>query len=95
MRIFLFFYENPIFKNTEIQITEIQKYKWQIYQITNYTNTELQITGIQEYKLNKYQNTNYRNTEILTDVHVRIFWLSYSDTSWEFTREIEEEKLEF
>ena len=30
-----------------------------------------------------------------TDVHVRIFWRSYYDTSWEFTREIEEEKLEF
>ena len=30
-----------------------------------------------------------------TDVHVRIFWLSYSDNSLEFTREIEEEKLEF
>ena len=30
-----------------------------------------------------------------TDIHVRIFWHSYSDTSWEFTREIEEEKFEF
>ena len=28
-----------------------------------------------------------------THVHVRIFWHSYSDTSWEFTREIEEENL--
>ena len=31
----------------------------------------------------------------LTDVHVSIFWRSYSDTSQDFTREIEEEKLEF
>ena len=31
----------------------------------------------------------------LTDVHLRIFWRSYSDTSWEFTSEIEEHKLEF
>ena len=30
-----------------------------------------------------------------TDVHVRIFWCSYSDTSYDFTREIEEEKMEF
>ena len=26
--------------------------------------------------------------------HEGIFWRSYSDASWEFTREIEEEKLE-
>ena len=30
-----------------------------------------------------------------TDVHVSIFWHSYYDTSWDFTREMEEEKLEF
>ena len=30
-----------------------------------------------------------------TDVHVRIFWKSYCDTSWELTRENEEEKMEF
>ena len=29
------------------------------------------------------------------DVHVRIFWRYYYDTSWDFTREIKEEKLEF
>ena len=33
--------------------------------------------------------------KVPTDVHVRIFTRPYSDTSWEFTREIEEEKLEF
>ena len=30
-----------------------------------------------------------------TDVRVGIFGRSYSDSSWEFTREIEEEELEF
>ena len=30
-----------------------------------------------------------------TDVNVRILRRSYSDTSWDLTREIEEEKLEF
>ena len=32
---------------------------------------------------------------LITDVHVQIFWRSYSDIRWEFTREIEEEKFEF
>ena len=31
----------------------------------------------------------------ITDVHLRTFWRSHSDTSWEFTREIKKEKLEF
>ena len=31
----------------------------------------------------------------VTDVHARIFCLSYSDTSWDFNRYIEEENLEF
>ena len=39
------------------------------------------------YTLNMY----YYGTNVL----VGIFGRSYSDTSWEFTREIEEEKLEF
>ena len=30
-----------------------------------------------------------------TDVHGKIFWRPYSETSWEYTREIEEEKTEF
>ena len=30
-----------------------------------------------------------------TDVHVRIFWCYYYDTNKDFTREIEEEKLEY
>ena len=30
-----------------------------------------------------------------TDVHGKIFWRSYSETSWEYTREIEKEKTEF
>ena len=32
---------------------------------------------------------------LCTDVHVRIFWHTYYDTSQDFAREIEEEKLEF
>ena len=30
-----------------------------------------------------------------TNIHVRIFERSYSDTSWEFTREIKEENFKF
>ena len=30
-----------------------------------------------------------------TDFHVRIFCSSYYDTSWDFTREMDETKLEF
>ena len=32
---------------------------------------------------------------IFTDVHVRIFWRSYSKTSWDFTREMKEENWNF
>ena len=32
---------------------------------------------------------------LITNVHVQIFWRSYSDISWEFTRKIDEEKFEF
>ena len=38
---------------------------------------------------------NSRPREAFTDVYVRIFWRSYSNTSWEITREIEEEKWNF
>ena len=31
----------------------------------------------------------------ITDVHVKIFWHSYYDTSKDFTSGIEEEKFEF
>ena len=38
--------------------------------------------------------TCFRQSHI-TRLHIRIFLRSYSDTSWDFTREIEENKVEF
>ena len=42
--------KNTIFRNTEIQITGIQKYKLHDYRNTNWWYTEIQITKMQEYK---------------------------------------------
>ena len=50
-----------IFRNTEIQITGIKKYKLQINLNTSYRNTEI--------KLQKYRNKNYRNKDMqITEV---------------------------
>ena len=49
----------------------------------------------QYIKYTPYANIFFLQLLAFTDVYVRIFWLSYSDTSLEFTREIGEEKFEF
>ena len=55
---------NKIFRNTEIQITGIQKYKLQNYRNTNCRYTDIQITDKLKYKLQKNRNTTYRSAEI-------------------------------
>ena len=60
------------------------------YQISAFDRHEQ--SASQERKSDKSVGNSYKD---FTHVHVRIFGRSYSDTNWEFTRDIEEEKMEF
>ena len=65
-------YKNKIFRNKEIPITDILKYKLLLYRYTNDRNTEIpikeihftviQITEVQKYKLRDYRNTSEKSS---------------------------------